>query len=190
MEEIVFEPFPKIPRFSAGCVITEKIDGTNACIVITDDGRVAAQSRKRIITPDDDNFGFARWVDSVKEELVTTLGPGRHFGEWWGSGIQRGYGLTEKRFSLFNTKRWREASLYSTTWPEWLHVVPLIHEGAFATDTVEEALQVLANLGSLAVAGYMNPEGIVVMHLPTRALYKKFLDPVQEANHKSALVDA
>ena len=37
---------------------------------------------------------------------MTFLVPGRHFGEWWGSGIQRGYGLDEKTFSLFNAYRW------------------------------------------------------------------------------------
>ena len=52
-------------------------------------------------------FGFARWVETNRERLITLLGPGLHFGEWWGSGIQRGYGLTkgDKRFSLFNVER-------------------------------------------------------------------------------------
>src|SRR5882762_4949927 len=54
---------------------------------------VYAQSRKRIITPEQDNFGFARWVYDNAETLVHDLGEGLHFGEWWGSGIQRGYGL-------------------------------------------------------------------------------------------------
>ncbi len=60
-------------------------------------------SRTRWITAQDDNHGFARWVEGNKQELLK-LGAGRHFGEWWGSGIQRGYGLQkgEKRFSLFN----------------------------------------------------------------------------------------
>jgi hypothetical protein len=33
-----FIPFPKIPRIHKECVITEKIDGTNGIIYITDDG--------------------------------------------------------------------------------------------------------------------------------------------------------
>lgn len=29
-----FQPFNKIPRLSRGCIITEKIDGTNASVII------------------------------------------------------------------------------------------------------------------------------------------------------------
>jgi hypothetical protein len=90
-------------------IVTEKLDGTNAQVHITDDGRIFAGSRNRWITPDADNFGFARWVAEHEEEL-RALGPGSHYGEWWGSGIQRRYGLDEKRFSLFNVGRWTRAS--------------------------------------------------------------------------------
>lgn len=115
-----FMEWPKIARLNREIVITEKIDGTNAAIgirklapltvdgiaVTTPEYQVYAQSRTRIITPDSDNFGFAAWVERNKEVLIQTLGEGLHFGEWWGVGIQRGYGLTERRFSLFNTYRW------------------------------------------------------------------------------------
>lgn len=84
-----FEGFPKTSRYSRGCIITEKLDGTNAQVFVTDDGRLYAGSRNRWITPEDDNYGFAKWVRANAEELKL-LGPGRHFGEWWGNGIQRG----------------------------------------------------------------------------------------------------
>lgn len=108
MSEIVFEPFPKLARLNRTIYVTEKLDGTNAAIGIHEDGTIYAQSRKRLIRVGDDNAGFAAWVDENKDQLSATLGPGLHFGEWWGSGIQRGYGLPkgEKRFSLFNTGRW------------------------------------------------------------------------------------
>jgi hypothetical protein len=55
-----FQPWPKIPRLHRSIVITEKIDGTNACVVISPDGtEIAAQSRTRVITPEQDNAGFA-----------------------------------------------------------------------------------------------------------------------------------
>jgi hypothetical protein len=57
-----FKPWPKIARLNRDITITEKIDGTNAAVIVTEEGEVAAQSRTRIITPDADNFGFARWV--------------------------------------------------------------------------------------------------------------------------------
>lgn len=102
-----FGSFAKIPRLSRTAIATEKIDGTNAQIWISDDGsEIAAGSRNRWITPEDDNYGFARWVQEHRDQLIT-LGPGRHYGEWWGSGIQRRYGLAEKRFSLFNVQRWQ-----------------------------------------------------------------------------------
>src|SRR4051812_4307796 len=103
-----FQAFPSIARLFRECVVTEKIDGTNGVVHVSDDGlTVTAGSRSRWITPEADNFGFARWVAEHAEEL-RALGPGFHFGEWWGSGIQRRYGLDEKRFSLFNVGRWGE----------------------------------------------------------------------------------
>jgi hypothetical protein len=101
-----FTGFPKIARFNREVIVTEKIDGTNAQIHIDDTGAVlTAGSRNKWITPTDDNAGFARWASENTAELLR-LGPGSHFGEWWGAGIQRRYGLTEKRFSLFNVSRW------------------------------------------------------------------------------------
>ena len=97
-----FMAFPSIKRLTRGCIITEKIDGTNAQVCIDVDGTVRAGSRNRWLTPGDDNFGFASWV-KLHEDDLRQLGTGRHFGEWWGSGIQRRYGLAEKRFSLFRT---------------------------------------------------------------------------------------
>lgn len=102
-----FVEFPKIARLSRECIITEKIDGTNGQICIADDGKMLVGSRSRWITPEQDNYGFARWAMEHRDELMT-LGVGRHFGEWWGSGCQRGYNLPkgEKRWSLFNVSRW------------------------------------------------------------------------------------
>ena len=114
-----FQEFSKMARWSRQVVVTEKIDGTNAQIYIAElDGRPAegaiaqsdglamfAGSRSRWITPDDDNFGFASWAKRNADQLFG-LGVGRHFGEWWGSGIQRKYNQAEKRFSMFNVLRW------------------------------------------------------------------------------------
>lgn len=168
MSAPAFEPFPKIPRLRRTCTITEKIDGTNAQVYVPDDdGPVLAGSRNRWITPEADNFGFARWVADHVEE-IRALGPGRHFGEWWGAGIQRRYGLTEKRFSLFNTVWLADDS----TLPACCHVVPVLYEGDFSTDAVTECLTRLACDGSVAAPGFANPEGIVVYHHAARTLAK------------------
>jgi hypothetical protein len=42
-----FAEFPKMARLSRECIITEKIDGTNAQICITDDGQMLVGSRTR-----------------------------------------------------------------------------------------------------------------------------------------------
>lgn len=166
-----FTAFPKIARIFRGCVITEKIDGTNASVLVTEDGGVFAGSRTRWITPEDDNFGFARWVHEHAAEL-RQLGPGHHFGEWWGQGIQRRYGMNEKRFSLFNVSRWEG----NDGLPRCCHVVPVLYRGDFDTSAVDAALGLLWENGSLAAPGFANPEGVVVWHEHARVLFKATLD--------------
>ena len=100
-----FEEFKKIARWSRDIVISEKIDGINSCIFIGEDGEFFTASRTRWITPADDNYGFSKWAHENKDDLMS-LGIGKHFGEWWGAGIQRCYDQDRKRFSLFNTLKW------------------------------------------------------------------------------------
>jgi hypothetical protein len=166
-----FIEFNKIARLSRNCVVTEKIDGTNASITITETGEFLVGSRTRWITPEDDNHGFARWAHANKEELLK-LGPGQHFGEWWGLGIQRNYGLKEKRFSLFNTARWSDDAIR----PACCHVVPVLYTGLFDTLQVLNALDQLLTLGSAAAPGFMKPEGVVVWHEAARVLFKKTIE--------------
>jgi hypothetical protein len=152
-----FIEFPKMARYSRDVIVTEKIDGTNAQIYITEDGQFFTGSRTRWITPDDDNFGFAKWANEHKEELMQ-LGPGRHFGEWWGRGIQRGYGLADRRFSLFNVSRWGDAR------PACCHVVPVLWSGKMDDMDPSAIMNTLARCGSSAAPGFMDPEGIVIYH--------------------------
>lgn len=191
MNESEFVEFPKIARLSRECIITEKIDGTNACIFINDAGEIRFGSRTRWITQEDDNFGFARWATAHKQELLT-LGPGRHFGEWWGNGIQRGYGLEmgEKRLSLFNVSRW---CLHGQTpaqiptsdpriikvqevLPQCVGLVPILWRGLFSTESCSTALERLKELGSQASPGFTNPEGIVVYHVAGNVGFKKTIE--------------
>jgi hypothetical protein len=173
VDKSAFEGFPKMARLSREVVITEKIDGTNAQIyinVLTNEFLVG--SRTRWITPADDNHGFARWAYDHKDELIAGLGDGRHFGEWWGSGIQRGYGLKEKRFSLFNTHRWGDDAVR----PACCHVVPVLYRGIFSTEDIDTVLTVLKVSGSQAAPGFMKPEGIVIFHTAGNLLFKKTLE--------------
>lgn len=172
---VEFKEFPKIPRLTRECIITEKLDGTNAQVYITDDGQFLTGSRNRWITPEDDNYGFSKWAHANKDELLK-LGPGQHFGEWWGQGIQRSYGMKEKRFSLFNVKRWADDSLR----PSCCHVVPLLFRGIFDSQAVHLCLDSLVTEGSRAAPGFMNPEGVIIYHIAAGVGFKKTIKKDEE----------
>lgn len=181
-DNVPFVEFPKIGRFSRGVIVTEKLDGTNAQVLVNDTGDdLFAGSRNKWIIPSDDNMGFARWVQTNKEELLK-LGPGSHFGEWWGQGIQRNYGLKEKRFSLFNVARWSSEA----TRPKCCHVVPSLWEGLFDELDTNELLRKLAANGSYAAPGFMKPEGIVIFHTANQALFKKTIEKDDQPKSKGA----
>jgi hypothetical protein len=202
-----FREFGKIARLNREICVTEKIDGTNAAVIIeifsehappfekevakVGEFRLFAQSRTRLITPGDDNFGFAAWVRHNAAEL-TKLGIGHHFGEWWGSGIQRGYGLPkgEKRFSLFNVSRWADRHMMGgltftgdgmvgslpaegQVWaPICCHVVPVLYKGHFSMLEIQNAMFWLERKGSVAAPEFMDPEGVIVYHTAGNHYYK------------------
>jgi RNA ligase len=168
-----FRAFEKIARLSRDIIITEKIDGTNGVIYIGDDYQtIVAGSRNRWITPGkQDNFGFAAWVEEYKVALIPGLGPGYHYGEWWGAGIGRRYGLAEKRFSLFNVTRWTD-----DVRPSYVGVVPTLYTGPFSEQAIYYALHGLSHEGSKAAPGFMQPEGVVIYHTASKTLFKKTLE--------------
>lgn len=166
-----FKEFQKIARLSREIIVTEKIDGTNGCVLIMEDGRVIAGSRSRWVTPEADNFGFAKWVKENEEEL-RKLGPGLHFGEWWGQGIQRKYGQDRKRWSLFNTSKWTDA----TVRPLCCDCVPILYTGPFDTAAIGNILVNLEELGSSAAPGFMKPEGVVIYHPQGNIFFKKTIE--------------
>ena len=211
-----FVEFKKIPRLSRDMILTEKIDGSNGQIAIIpsdsedfigcEDGFVEqcclankqidetkwlymfAGSRNRWLSTgkQNDNHAFAYWVKENSEELFQ-LGPGRHFGEWFGKGIQRGYGLEEKRWALFNVSKWQnkdvplvdEKQKYP---PSCCEVVPILFEGTFMTESIDAILEQLKNNGSKAVPGYMNPEGICIYHTAAGQYFKKTIE--NDEKHK------
>lgn len=178
--ELEFKAFSKIPRLSRDIIVTEKIDGTNGIIAIGEDGEFAVGSRTRWITPENDNAGFARWAYANRDELMR-LGPGYHYGEWWGQGIQRGYGVSQKYFSLFNVSRWEDNAVR----PACCEVVPVLFRGPFDTAIIDGILRNLQNDGSEAAQGFMRPEGIVIYHVAGGYLFKKTIE--KDEKHKGEL---
>ena len=193
-----FEKFGSLTRFSQGWTITEKLDGTNGQIAISprytteyddvavralvaEDGieyNIFAGSRNRWLQPtkERDNMGFARFVAENASELLK-LGEGRHFGEWYGSGIQRGYGLTkgDKRFALFNAGRWSDADIR----PECCEVVHTFLLDEYVSNPYAAAQGVMSMMetqGSYHIPGFMKPEGIVMFHRKSGTSFKKTFD--------------
>jgi hypothetical protein len=189
-----FTAWPKTPRLLRDCTITEKLDGTNAAVAVRraanlpDAQRgesigvrvgdewwaVFAQSRNRIITPGNDNAGFAGWVWSNAHALVEALGEGLHYGEWWGSKVGRKYGLDHKRFSLFNTDK--HVDLDEVIGGVPVRPVPVLYRGPFSTVEVSTVLGELAIRGSVAAPGFADPEGLCVFHHASRQVFKVTLD--------------
>lgn len=202
----LFPKFNKIPRWYKQFTITEKVDGTNGVIQVwgpatvpfgqtgvirvevpilegteTAVRYVAAGSRTRWLDPTAglDNHGFGRWVLEHAPEAAQ-LGVGVHYGEWYGSGINRGYGYMngEKHFALFNSFRWREHR------PEGFGVVPVLWSGS--GDDIDKGIGIsLAELvynGSVIAPGFKFPEGIVIYSDETKAMWKKYL--VNDRNAK------
>jgi hypothetical protein len=200
---IEFKAWPKTPRLFREIVITEKMDGSNSaviiqpyeggeaktdeCLAIVERGGVnyviAAQSRNRLITPGKaaDNYGFAAFVQHNAEALFDLLGPGRHFGEWWGKGIQKRYQNAPpgmKFFALFNVDK--HAGLHA-----WLpqpngnqvlvEPVVTLYRGPFSEEAITNQLKILKKQGSLMSPGD-TAEGVVVFHTQSRQTYKVTLD--------------
>lgn len=153
---------------------------------------IGAQSRNRVISLANDNQGFAKWVSDNQTTLIEDLGEGLHFGEFWGNKIGRGYGLQagDRRFSLFNPSFGfgenygypapSADGTYQVQTPG-LGKVPVLYSAPLSTPAIRETLARLQVVGSLAVPGYPNPEGIVVYHTHARRIIGKVTLDNQDA---------
>jgi hypothetical protein len=181
-----FKSFPDVKQIGkAAITITQKLHGTNAQIVVYPthivpegtpaDGReipvtyeVKAGSRNRWLTTEDDNFGFAKYVEENKQEIIEKLGEGTWYGEWVGPGINSSEGLKEKVFAIFNIARIEDRPL-----PPRMVGVPLLYKGSFSSEAIDAAFNDLRENGSKLVPGYKSPEGIVIHLLGTDLRFKK-----------------
>lgn len=100
------KPLPKL-TFKG----TVKVHGTNAGVGYDPQtGKLWCQSRERIITPFDDNAGFAKFVNENQwyfQRFLQQFAAGEAgekvilFGEWAGPGIQKGVGVSELSMKMF-----------------------------------------------------------------------------------------
>ena len=147
--------------------VPAKMDDYSGVTRRTEVWRVWAQNQTRPLSRHHDMSGLAAWVEDHARELVATLGPGVHSGTWWGYKIRRGYGLPvgDRRFSLFNTARWRY--LDGSQVPG-LYCVPILWQGLLTPEglVTPETLrhEKLGMKESLAVPGYEHPQGVILYH--------------------------
>jgi hypothetical protein len=86
---------------------TVKLHGTNAAISRNSDGSIHFQSRERIITPNNDNAGFATWASTIDwRQFLAAFAEFDQvviFGEWCGGNIQQGVAINQlpKMFVIF-----------------------------------------------------------------------------------------
>jgi hypothetical protein len=143
--------------------------------VITDTDQnmmIRIGSRNRWINPDaiagkgSDNFGFAHWAWTNITEL-SKLGVGRHYGEWYGRGVQKCYpSVTTKAWALFEHQRHIGAYIamkegHETAFPSVCELVPLLFKGGYDTNIIELTMASLQETGSLLCNGDA-AEGVVV----------------------------
>jgi len=169
-----FRAFGKTARLYGPVTITEKIDGTNGLVYVGDEG-VWAGSRNRWLTDDGskggwDNHGFGKWVSENRQRLADLLGPGYHYGEWWGKGIQRGYGTDTKRFSLFDVERYKSLGYIDDSLG--VKLVPRLYAGEFSLDNLARCSARLMWDGSRLCVGVTPPEGLVVRWEQPRVSFK------------------
>jgi len=99
--ELTGEPLPRVTYRAK-----VKVDGTNGAIhALPTAPGFAAQSRTRILVPDDDNYGFAAWAHGAAASfcagLHARLGRAVVYGEWCGRGIQKRTAVSRVERNVF-----------------------------------------------------------------------------------------
>ena len=178
--------FEKIARLRRLMTISEKLDGANVKIEVDRYQNINVGGHNGPLTLDFDPHGFAKFAYEHTDEL-RTLGPGRHFGEWWGPGIgKRKYPVPDRRLSMFNVHVFAapgtEPKLISaatgkmqTVLPPCCGLVPVLYTGVFDTQVIDDQVERLRRDGSVAVPGFLRPEGVVIYHDAANLYFKRTL---------------
>lgn len=141
-----------------------KLDGSNGGISIYPNGDVVTQSREQIITPEKDNAGFARWVDSNKD-FFSALKQDTQiciFGEWAGKGIAKTCAITKidrKVFCVF-------AIQYFTKQGALLEINPIIIKDTLEKFGTNPDLFVIPFYGPVLTLNYFDTEDLKI-HVET-----------------------
>jgi len=166
------------------CIVQAKVDSTNACVWHDDSCpeqyRLRCGSRKREVTPNDDNAGFAMWVDESDDDEVNCLREFCHdyphlivYGEWMGAtkflGQIKDYTPNAKGkmfiFDVFdtNTNRYLADDVWRPLLAEYgleNYFVPILAE--LDNPTEEQLMEVAQNNKFLLDNANHAGEGIVI----------------------------
>lgn len=167
----LFKPWPKIGRYTNNkIIISEKMDGTNGCFIIKNGEVVGCQSRNRLLSINDDNMGFAKWVDQNKNTLKI-FPDGYYYGEWCGPGIQKNpHNLDEKTFFMFPTGVTKFLDPLKNLLPtSTLKFVNILYSGVYTSTIVDKTMSELA--ANAKRKGY-KPEGVVIYSISNNVFQK------------------
>lgn len=135
MEAVPLEEWPKIQRYrKVRALVTEKIDGTNAQIYIPDDPAAPLLAGSR-----------NRWLTPISV-----------------SGKAGSDNFDFASFVLANAEVLAKTGLPEGL-PSEVELVPTLYHGEFNPDSIDDAIRGLYRGGSVAVPGFGNPEGVVIL---------------------------
>jgi len=128
---------------------TVKVHGTNASVVIMPDGSQYAQSRNNVITPEQDNAGFAAWhsekIDCFSDIWGKVARPSDSsvvvYGEWAGKGVQKGVAVSEvdKFFYVFGVAiSWKDSVIWLTDYPKLTDMDNRVIDSRYVASFVQE----------------------------------------------------
>lgn len=201
----MFEAFPKLTRFSHDWTVTEKIDGTNAQVLVIprNDAAVVYESISEHGLGDDGVWApevlrltkdYAVLAGSRNRLLTVGKGDNHGFagfvqeraeeiieklGEGRHFGEWYGQGIGPRGYGV-NPKRF--ALFNAGRWtdqplPDRFDVVPILFKGYLENNVqFDWILRDLKASGSRIAPGFDNPEGIVMYHGPSRTSFKKTFD--------------
>lgn len=207
MADLSHKKWPKIPRLFRDCEITEKIDGTNAVVLLTDgqelsDPDTALPGFTKNGTPDIEVPGTgpphkARYIFvGSRRRWLTKDEDNFGFWQWVADRAEQfhetlpngryygefwGHGI-QRGYDMPNGERRLalfDTSLEEQPLPEGVDTVPVLYYTEFSTLAVENTLWELQQYGSRLVPGYNQPEGVVVRHIQSGHRFKVTLDEVQ-----------
>ena len=143
-----------------------KRDGTFAAIERLADGTIIYHSRNKIITPGDDNFGFAAWASKLS---FSGDKPFVIYGEWAGRDIQRDMSdsLIERHFFIFGLET--EGVWESEPEEIWSRLARIMPIG-------RDRVRILPEVQSLRI-NILDPQPEVLKHINDLVASAETVDP-------------